>query len=109
MTGEEHLLKIIVKWQPIGGVDSYEICHNCDINEETGESVESNNLQTIDSSSTCGGLPCLTQPGIEKGMNKYYMRARYAGGRTSLWSNYQAFDVVEPGTNIQPVPLRDEL
>lgn len=109
--GEEHLLKIIIKWQPIHGVENYEICHDCDINDETGETgeIHGHKLHAVESSQTCGGLPCLTQKGIKKGMNKYHLRARFAGGQTSLWSNYQAFEVVEPGTAIQPVPIRDEL
>ncbi|EJK71683.1 hypothetical protein THAOC_06854 [Thalassiosira oceanica] len=97
--------------QPIHGVENYEICHDCDINDETGETgeIHGHKLHAVESSQTCGGLPCLTQKGIKKGMNKYHLRARFAGGQTSLWSNYQAFEVVEPGTAIQPVPIRDEL
>ena len=36
--GEEHLLKVIVKWDAISGAEGYELCHNCNhILEETGE------------------------------------------------------------------------
>ena len=109
MSGEEHLLKIILKWQAIPGADSYEICHDCDINEETGESgeIHDGQLHGIDSTHTCGGLPCLTQFGVKRGMNKYHLRV--IGGGQGPWSTYQAFEVIEPGTNIQPVPAREEL
>jgi len=37
IAGEEHLLKVIVKWDAISAAEGYVLCHNCNhILEETG-------------------------------------------------------------------------
>jgi hypothetical protein len=102
---EEHLLKIIVKWNPIPEAEAYELCHNCHfIVEETGEEKGGKNWNEdgsiipipIDGKHTCGAKPCYVMPAAPKGNNKFHLRVK-KNGEFSLWSNYQNFNVQEPG------------
>ena len=101
--GEEHLLKMIVKWNPIPGAEAYELCYNCNfIDEDTGaeiSEVDSNAIISIPigGKNTCGGQPCNVMPGTPRGFNKFHLRVQ-VGGEWSPWSNYQNFDVQEPGS-----------
>lgn len=73
IAGEEHLLKVIVSWNPIPSAVQYELCHMCNhIDEETGEADDSKmnttdaKIYQIGPSDTCGGQPCNVMPGTEK-------------------------------------------
>ena len=44
----------------------------------------------------CGGQSCLVMPGAPKGHNKFHLRVKM-DGEWSSWSNYQNFNVQEPG------------
>jgi hypothetical protein len=100
--GEEHLLKVIIKWEAITGADAYELCHNCDhISEVTG--AENGNVNDgtiylieIGGRNVCGGQPCHVIPGAPMGNNKFHLRV-IKDGELSPWSNYQNFNVQEPG------------
>ena len=100
--GEEHLLKVIVKWDAISGAEGYELCHNCNhISEVTGE--ENGDLDGgeiypigVGGANMCGGQACLVMPGAPKGHNKFHLRVKM-DGEWSSWSNYQNFNVQEPG------------
>ena len=101
IAGEEHLLKVIVKWDPIRAAEGYELCHNCNhISEETGE--ENGDVDgkiypiAIGGSNMCGGQACHVMPGAPKGNNKFHLRVKM-DGEWSAWSNYQNFNVHEPG------------
>lgn len=103
--GEEHLLKIIVKWNSIPEAEAYELCHNCHfIVEETGEEKGGRNWNEdgsiipipIDGKFTCGRQPCYVMPAAPKGNNKFHLRVK-KNGEFSLWSNYQNFNVQEVG------------
>ena len=104
IAGEEHLLKVIVKWEPIPLAVQYELCHMCNhIDEETGDADDINmnteaKIYQIGPGSTCGGQPCHIMPGTEKGHNKFHLRVKGHGGEWSAWSKYQNFLVAEPGT-----------
>ena len=106
IAGEEHLLKVIVKWVPIPTAVQYELCHMCNhIDEETGEADDSKmnteaKIYQIDPSSTCGGQPCQIMPGTEKGHNKFHLRVKGSDGEWSVWSKHQNFLVAEPGTEM---------
>ncbi|KAL7446866.1 hypothetical protein ACHAXM_011437 [Skeletonema potamos] len=101
IAGEEHLLKVIVKWDAIGAAEGYELCHNCNhILEETG--VENGEVDgtiyriEIGGKNMCGGQPCYVMSGAPIGYNKFHLRVK-KGGEWSPWSNYQNFNVKEPG------------
>ena len=104
--GEEHLLKIIVKWGAITGAEAYELCHNCNfIVEETGEENNNNGGGNtagtiypieIGGKNLCGGQPCHVMPGAPMGNNIFHLRVK-KNGEFSPWSNYQNFNVQEPG------------
>lgn len=100
--GEEDLLKIIVKWDHIPGAEGYELCHNCNhIDEESGTEVGGADGIVypigIGGKFECGAKPCSVMPGAPKGHNKFHLRA-IVGGEMSPWSNYQNFNVLEPGS-----------
>ena len=101
--GEEHLLKVIVKWDTISGAEGYELCHNCNhILEETGEENSGNDVDgkiypiEVGGANMCGGQACHVMPGAPKGNNKFHLRVKM-NGEWSAWSNYQNFNVQEPG------------
>eukprot|EP01083_Nonionella_stella_P029977 82334_1 len=103
--GEEHLLKIIVKWDPIPGATGYELCDGChNIDEETGLVADGAEVDGvlyeigIGGEYMCGGQPCKVIPGAPPGNNKYHLRVKDKSGEFGPWSNYQNFDVKEPGT-----------
>ena len=100
--GEEHLLKVIVKWDEIYDAEAYELCHNCNfIDEDTGAETTSSDrsgvIKEVDVKTRCGGQPCSINPGMPRGHNKFHLRVK-KGGVMSPWSRYQNFDVQEPGT-----------
>lgn len=99
--GEEHLLKVIVKWDAISAAEGYNLCHNCNhISEETGE--ENGNADgtiypiEVGGKNMCRGQACLVMPNAPKGYNKFHLRVK-TNGEWSAWSNYQNFNVKEPG------------
>mmetsp|Transcript_22742 Transcript_22742/g.38856 ORF Transcript_22742/g.38856 Transcript_22742/m.38856 type:complete len:153 (-) Transcript_22742:149-607(-) len=100
--GEQHLLKVIVKWDAISAAEGYELCHNCNhhISEETGE--ENGEVDgkiypiEVGGANMCGGQACHVMPGAPKGHNKFHLRVK-KDGEWSAWSNYQNFNVQEPG------------
>lgn len=97
--GEEDLLKVIVKWDPIPGAEAYELCHDCGhIDEATG--LEDGELDgamyPIEVGHTCGGQPCHVMPGIKQGHNRFHLRVK-KGGEFGPWSKYQNFETVQPG------------
>lgn len=101
--GEEHLLKVILKWDAIAGAEGYELCHNCShIDEETGEEIPGAPMDgviypiEIGGRFVCGGNPCNVMPATARGHNKFHLRVKI-GGEMSPWSNYQNFNVQEPG------------
>lgn len=98
--GEEHLLKAIIKWDPpMDGAEKYQLCHNCNhISEETGAEngdVDGEIIE-VDADNFCGGQPCHVMPGCPQGLNKFHLRVKI-DGEWSAWSNYQNFNVKEPG------------
>lgn len=101
IAGEEHLLKVIVRWNPMSAAEAYELCHNCNhILEETGE--ENGDVDgkiypiAVGGANMCGGQACHVMPGAPKGNNKFHLRVKM-DGEWSAWSNYQNFNVQEPG------------
>eukprot|EP00580_Thalassiosira_gravida_P003658 CAMPEP_0201605392 /NCGR_PEP_ID=MMETSP0492-20130828/5225_1 /ASSEMBLY_ACC=CAM_ASM_000837 /TAXON_ID=420259 /ORGANISM="Thalassiosira gravida, Strain GMp14c1" /LENGTH=164 /DNA_ID=CAMNT_0048069633 /DNA_START=40 /DNA_END=534 /DNA_ORIENTATION=+ len=109
--GEQHLLKLIIKWQPIPGAEGYELCHECNhIDETTGRETGTLDADEgtdgtvgttipieIGGKNVCGGQPCHVMPAAAKGHNKFHLRVK-KGGHFGLWSKLQNFDVAEPGT-----------
>mmetsp|Transcript_2528 Transcript_2528/g.5374 ORF Transcript_2528/g.5374 Transcript_2528/m.5374 type:complete len:123 (-) Transcript_2528:267-635(-) len=106
--GEEDLLKIIVKWDPIRGAEGYELCHNCNhIDEESGAETSAADGRIypvgIGAKFECGSRPCNVMPGVPKGHNKFHLRVLLVGetpnssAEFSPWSKYQNFNVEEPG------------
>lgn len=103
--GEEDLLKVIVKWDAIGGAEKYELCHQCNnIDEETGHIAATGSEVGgtvheigIGGQFECGGQPCKVLPNSPQGSNVYHLRVM-KNGEFSPWSRYQNFNVKEPGT-----------
>eukprot|EP00574_Skeletonema_japonicum_P014571 CAMPEP_0201737472 /NCGR_PEP_ID=MMETSP0593-20130828/42465_1 /ASSEMBLY_ACC=CAM_ASM_000672 /TAXON_ID=267983 /ORGANISM="Skeletonema japonicum, Strain CCMP2506" /LENGTH=153 /DNA_ID=CAMNT_0048231453 /DNA_START=74 /DNA_END=535 /DNA_ORIENTATION=- len=100
--GEEHLLKAIIRWDPMIGAEEYQLCHNCNhISEETGaekngDDLDGGEIIEVDADSFCGGQACHVMPGCPQGLNKFHLRVK-VDGEWSAWSNYQNFNVKEPG------------
>ena len=115
--GEEHLIKVILKWDHLPNANAYEICHNCHhINEDTGIIIEDDDEKKSDDANTggkiyevdmtggkntCGGQPCLVMPNTPRGNNKYHLRLKDMSDLSvSAWSKYQNFMIDEPGTEV---------
>eukprot|EP00573_Skeletonema_grethae_P000414 CAMPEP_0201685936 /NCGR_PEP_ID=MMETSP0578-20130828/567_1 /ASSEMBLY_ACC=CAM_ASM_000663 /TAXON_ID=267565 /ORGANISM="Skeletonema grethea, Strain CCMP 1804" /LENGTH=149 /DNA_ID=CAMNT_0048169921 /DNA_START=53 /DNA_END=502 /DNA_ORIENTATION=- len=97
--GEEHLLKAIIKWDPMNGAEKYQLCHNCNhILEDTGaeDGAVDGDIIEVEADNFCGGQACHVMPGCPQGHNKFHLRVKM-DGEWSAWSNYQNFDVKEPG------------
>mmetsp|Transcript_30717 Transcript_30717/g.37515 ORF Transcript_30717/g.37515 Transcript_30717/m.37515 type:complete len:154 (+) Transcript_30717:90-551(+) len=107
--GEEHMLKIIVKWPPMRPALSYEICHGCHVIDSTGERLEdeetAGKVYPVDPHSTCGGDVCHVFKDVPKGKNRFNVRVLTPNG-WSVWSEHVNFNVVEPGN---PEHEHDEL
>jgi hypothetical protein len=101
--GEEHLRKIILRWNKIPDAEAYEMCHNCrNIDEATG-SVTSDDLDAgtiipleVGRKNECGGIPCMVMPSAPKGYNKFNLRVK-KDGEWSAWSENRNYNIQEPG------------
>ena len=95
--GEDFRLKAIIKWKQWEGALSYEVCHDCDIDDASGVRT-SERGKTIASavSYTCGGTPCAVFPDLTKGKHTYSVRANDAEG-WSRWSPRRNFIVEQHG------------
>eukprot|EP00555_Chaetoceros_dichaeta_P014443 CAMPEP_0198264310 /NCGR_PEP_ID=MMETSP1447-20131203/15158_1 /TAXON_ID=420782 /ORGANISM="Chaetoceros dichaeta, Strain CCMP1751" /LENGTH=148 /DNA_ID=CAMNT_0043953199 /DNA_START=85 /DNA_END=531 /DNA_ORIENTATION=+ len=97
VTGEEDLLKIIINWEAVNGAEKYEVCHNCVINEATGEREgDSGTLNEVAADFTCGGRPCHILKGAPRGKNRYNVRVS-TKGYWSKYSKHRNFNVAEVG------------
>jgi len=95
--GEEVHRKVILKWDRWGGAKTYEVCHNCQIDDATG--VRSGDRGKVMSSGPdleCGSQPCQIFPGLAKGQHIYNLRVEDASG-WSRWSPHVNFKVDESG------------
>mmetsp|Transcript_54301 Transcript_54301/g.60689 ORF Transcript_54301/g.60689 Transcript_54301/m.60689 type:complete len:152 (-) Transcript_54301:195-650(-) len=98
--GEENLLKIITNWEAVEGAEKYEVCHNCIINEATGEREgDSGTANEVAVDMICGGQPCHILKGARRGKNRYNVRVSTAG-EWSKYSKHRSFNVAEVG-NVQ--------
>lgn len=96
--GEEDLRKIILSW-PQQGDNEYEVCHNCNIDEDSGErrSASTGVIIPIPLGQECGSRPCMVMPGAPLGMNTFHLRVR-EDNEWSAWSKGRNFNIVDPGT-----------
>lgn len=100
--GEEELRKIILSWDHYPNVAGYEVCHNCIIDEDTGErntNEEGTIIEiAIDDGGQCGGKPCLVLSGAPIGYNVFHLRyLTHREGEWSAWSKHRNFHVQEVG------------
>ena len=98
VSGEEHLRKIIVYWQPMPNALSYEICHNCHVNDDTGERRDEDVgfVYPVNLEDTCAGNMCYVFKGVPLGKNRFNVRVKTAD-EWSGWSEHANFEVDEPG------------
>jgi hypothetical protein len=92
--GEEHLLKVILKFTAVHAAEVYEVCHNCVIDDESGKrSGDEGDTDEIGLDSVCGGEPCWVRPGCPKSWNTFNVRAM-VGDEWTRWSKTGRFLVV---------------
>ena len=95
--GEEDKRKIILSWDHIRGAEAYEVCHECDIDDETGtRSTQFGTVTPIPTTQTCGDRPCMVFPGAPLGYNRFNVRVQ-VGGEWSAWSKHRNYFVEELG------------
>eukprot|EP00980_Cylindrotheca_fusiformis_P021816 scaffold8658_cov101-Cylindrotheca_fusiformis.AAC.2 len=103
VAGEEHLRKILLKWDKVPGAEQYQLCHNCNgIEEATGEAKSLIPEDKIISLGVgrkyeCGGQACLVMPDSPLGYNTFHLRVQ-VGDEWSKWSKQRNYKVDEPGT-----------
>ena len=95
--GEEDKRKIILSWNRIAGAEAYEVCHECDIDDDTGSrDGELGTVTPIPITQTCGDRPCMVFPGAPLGYNRFNVRVQ-VGGEWSAWSKHRNYFVEEIG------------
>merc|ERR1719158_1325074 len=79
--GEEEMLKIIVYWTIMDGAQLYEVCHNCNINDETGvRDGETGGVHEVEEDEQCMDDMCFVQKNAPKGKNRYNVRVKTRKG-----------------------------
>ncbi len=96
--GEEDLRESRIKWDRVPGAEAYEVCHECDIDDETGAliSMTDNGKVHPARERECGSRPCLVMPGALIGYHRFNFRVK-VGSEWSVWSKHSNFLVAEHG------------
>jgi hypothetical protein len=96
--GKKDLRRIVIKWDRVPDAEAYEVCHQCDIDDETGTllSMTDNGKVHPARENECGGRPCLVMPGAPIGYHRFNFRVK-VGSEWSVWSKHQNYLVAEPG------------
>ena len=88
------LTKLILKWKSVSGAKSYEICRNCDIDDETHTRTgDAGKVGAATLEDTCGDDPCYIDPMIPVASYTYHVRAALSGGKFTLWSETRRYDL----------------
>ena len=88
--GEEHHLKVIVKWEAVAAATGYEVCHQCDIDENGVRTSDAGTLSPVPVDHTCMAEMCFIKPACPPGVNTFSVRAARAKGDDDRWTAWSA-------------------